>query len=96
MTRPSQSTACSVSNQGVTIKRAKVSFSIRPRCDPLAAAAHGRRHWLRTFDETGLERSPRSAGLIHGADEVNSISFLPHAFTTLFIIAASLLLGFTR
>jgi hypothetical protein len=31
-----------------------------------------------------------------GADEVNSISYLPHAFTTLFFIAASLLLGLMR
>jgi hypothetical protein len=28
-----------------------------------------------------------------GADEVNSISYLPQAFTTLFFLAASLLLG---
>jgi hypothetical protein len=31
-----------------------------------------------------------------GADEVNSISYLPQAFTTLFFLAASLLLGLMR
>jgi hypothetical protein len=45
---------------------------------------------------TGPKRSPRSAGLLHGADEVTSISYLPQTFATLFVIAASLLLGFTR
>jgi len=31
-----------------------------------------------------------------GVDEVNSVSYLPAAFTTLFFLAASLLLGLIR
>jgi hypothetical protein len=32
----------------------------------------------------------------HGVVEVNSVSYLPAAFTTLFFLAASLLLGLIR
>jgi len=61
-----------------------------PGCRRRAAAA--------TLPHTVDEALAKKRRIQHntGADEVNPISFLPHAFTTLFIIAASLLLGLTR
>jgi hypothetical protein len=34
--------------------------------------------------------------MVTGVDEVNSVSYLPAAFTTLFFLAAGLLLGLIR
>ena len=41
-------------------------------------------------------RERRDAATATGVDEVNSVSYLPAAFTTLFFLAASLLLGLIR
>jgi hypothetical protein len=51
---------------------------------------------LRESFQTRAERSSRSAGSqYHGVDEVtsSSIFYLPATYTTLFLLAASLLLG---
>ena len=53
----------------------------------------------RTFDENKRSEAlaKKRADLDNtGADEVTSIAYLPQAFTTLFFIAASLLLGLMR
>jgi len=52
------------------------------------------------FTRRNPNRSTRSEGCLHNhrGDEVSSssISYLPATFTTLFLLAASLLLGLTR
>jgi len=67
----------------------------RPRCRGCSRPATLRC----TFDENKKSEAlakKRRTSKNTGADEVNSISYLPQAFTTLFVLAASLLLGLMR
>jgi hypothetical protein len=61
--------------------------------------AHGEYvHFIRRARTSGLKRSQEAPGRNKhqemGIDEVTSFSYLPATFTTLFFLAASLLLGY--
>jgi hypothetical protein len=63
--------------------------------------AHTRPHCPRDIPTSGPKRSQEAPGRkkkngIRGSLAVTSISYLPAAFTTLFFLAASLLLGYIR
>ena len=71
---------------------------IRLRAIPVANSTRRRRHLPPTYCKRAPKRSQRSNGrTTTGADEVtsSSISYLPATFTTLFVLAATLLLGLT-
>jgi hypothetical protein len=59
----------------------------------VAPACRGRRSAARLHRES---RARREAVNTTGVDEVNCVSYLPATFTTLFFLAASLLLGLMR
>jgi hypothetical protein len=66
---------------------------------PIAGAAHTRSHWARNQNQQAARsarKKRRAARKIEhrGPVEVTSISFLPTTFTTLFVLAVALLLGY--
>lgn len=78
-----QTAALALTAQGE--KRENLSFCARRRPGAIAGAACGRRDW--PSPRRQQKRQARTG------DNLNSISYLPATFTTLFFLAASLLLG---
>jgi hypothetical protein len=77
-------------NQGLGLKREKVSFPARRRCGPVAGAA--------CAGETRQHSNPprvfaRNTGHKKPGLRLNSFSYLPMSLTALFVLAASLLIG---
>jgi hypothetical protein len=71
--------------------REKVSLCCRPRADPVVGRAR------RGETDSRIARQTRwKFPVATGVDEVSSVSYLPTAFTTLFFLAAGLLLGVIR
>jgi hypothetical protein len=78
-------------------KRAKVSFRSGREIDRLAGRGALTPHSPRDQEQTAQSVLQETrADKNTGADEVTSISYLPATFTTLFFLAAGLLLGFIQ
>jgi hypothetical protein len=81
----------------IATKRENVSVSARRRSHPVVGAARTRPHWPAIKEQAARNaRKKRRAARTsenRGPDQAMSISYLPAAFTTLFVLAASLLLG---
>jgi hypothetical protein len=84
----------------LSAKRAKVSVCVRWRSRAIADTAHARTHSSRDQRTSGPKRSQEAPGRKHqntgDLSKVTSISYLPTTFTTLFFLAASLLLGYIQ
>jgi len=78
------SVSCGISHLA---KREKVSLWCYPRVGPVAGPGIG----SETLPEPRARRGRKSTAT--GVDEVYSVSYLPATFTTLFSLAAGLLLG---
>ena len=81
----------------ISPKRENVSVCARRRSHPIAGAARTRPHWPAIKEQAARNaRKKRRAARTsehRGPDHAMSISYLPATFTTLFFLAASLLLG---
>jgi hypothetical protein len=78
---------------GAGTKRENVSFSAWCACDPVAGVTRARPHSPLPIKNKRPEAHARGAGPQHRDPVLNSLSYLPTSNATLFVLAASLLLG---
>jgi hypothetical protein len=79
-------------------KREKVSFYRGARANPVVAAWRSARHSAPQSKNKSarIARKRRAGRQEQTGEELNLISYLPAAVTTLFVLAASLLLGYLQ